>query len=60
MILNTEKSEIALFSTDTREAKWQPTVQLNGKAVPFNDSPRLLGVYLDRSLSFSYHTETQS
>jgi len=31
---------------------------MNGKAVPFNDSPRLLGVHLDRTLSFSYHTET--
>jgi len=26
MILNTEKSEVAFFSTDTREANWQPTV----------------------------------
>jgi len=47
MTLNTEKSEIAFFSTDTREANWQLTVWLNGKMVPFDGSPRLLCVHLD-------------
>ena len=58
MVLNTEKSEVAFFSTDTREANWQPTIWLNGKSVPFNGSPRLLGVHMDRTLTFSHHTET--
>jgi len=58
MILNTKKSGVAFFSTDTREANWQPTIWLNGKTVPCNGSPHLLGVHLDRTLSFSYHTET--
>jgi len=58
MVLNTEKSEVAFISIDTREASWQPTVWLNGKTVPFNGSPCLLGVHMDRTLSFSHHTET--
>ena len=57
MILNIEKSEVAFFSTNTREANWQPTVWLNSKTVPFNGSPCLLGVQLDRTLPFSFHTE---
>jgi len=52
------QGEVAFFSTDTREANWQPTIWLNGKTVPFNASPRLLGVHMDRTLSFSHHTET--
>jgi len=57
MILNTKKSEVAFFSTNTRKANWQPTIWLNGKTVPFNGSPRLLDIHLDCTLSFSHHTE---
>ena len=57
MTLNTDKSEVAFFSIDTHEAKWQPIISLNGSQLPFNVSPRLLGVYLDRTLSFSHHTD---
>jgi len=30
-------------SNDSHKAKWQPTISLNGKQLPFNDSSRLLG-----------------
>jgi len=56
MSLNTEKSKVAFFSTDTRKTNSQPTVWLNGKMVPLNGLLSMLGVHLDRALSFSYHT----
>jgi len=56
MTLNTDKSEVAFFSIDTHEAKWQPIISLNRSQLPFNASPPLLGVHLDRTLSFSHHT----
>ena len=57
MDINVEKSEITFFSTDTKEAKWRPTVTALGKDVPFNPTPKFLGVHLDRTLSFAKHVK---
>jgi len=54
--LNASKSEVSFFSTWTHEANWQPSLQIDGKPVPFNPTPKLLGVYLDRQLCFAKHT----
>ena len=58
--LNASKSEVSFFSTWTKEAKWKPTVTINGSSIPFNPHPVLLGVTLDRQLTFSEHAEVVS
>ena len=57
MLLNVSKNEITFFSRDNREASWRPTALLNGLPMPFNETPKFLGVYLDRSLNFGQHIE---
>jgi ribonuclease HI len=55
MMINVSKSEVAVFTNCTNEAKWRPNIKMLGNDVPFNPSPKFLGVYLDRSLSFQEH-----
>ena len=57
LTLNASKSEVAFFSTYTRESKHQPHVTIKGVKIPFNKHPKLLGVYLDRQLSFEKQTK---
>jgi len=58
--LNASKSEASFFSTWTREASWTPSLTIDGAPIPFNPTPRLLGVYLDRQLTFGKHVEVVS
>ena len=51
--LNATKSEVSFFSTWTGEADHLPTVIIEGTPIPFKQNPRLLGVYLDRQLTFN-------
>jgi len=53
--LNTEKSEVTVFSTDSHEAKYRPHLTLLGEPVQFNPTPTFLGVTFDRTLSFNAH-----
>ena len=55
--LNVGKSEVSAFSTWTNDSKWEPTIHLQGRTIPFNSTPRLLGVLLDRSLTFNAHVD---
>ena len=55
--LNLAKYEVAFFSTDTAEAKWTPSITLNGHAFTFNLTPTFLGVMLDRTLTFRPQAE---
>ena len=57
LCLNASKSEVSYFSTYTQEASWTPSMQINGEPIPFNPTPKLLGVYLDRQLSFKKHVD---
>ena len=55
--LNLKKSCTYFFSTNTREAKWRPTIHLLGRKLKFGEGenekdPKFLGVILDRTLSF--------
>ena len=56
--LNTDKSEVSFFSTWAKEAKWEPTIVVNGDTIKFKPTPRLLGVILDRQLNFGPQVET--
>ena len=55
MELNVLKSEATFFSNSSKEAQWSPKITLAGTQMPFNDSPKFLGVHLDRTLSFQTH-----
>ena len=53
--LNAEKIEVCPFSTWSNDSSWNPTIFIGNQKVRVNTSPRLLGVILDRSLSFNVH-----
>ena len=55
--LNIEKSEVCAFSTLPNNSKWKPTNIIQGRDIPFNSTPRLLGLLLDRSLTFTAHAD---
>ena len=55
--LNPTKCEVTYFSSGSADAKWKPHLRLHGGPMPFNATPRLLGVKLDRGLTFSPHVE---
>ncbi len=54
MALNTEKCEVAFFTCNLHEARWQPTFHPEGQALNFTP-PNLLGVTLNRALSIGQH-----
>ena len=53
--LNAEKSEVCPFSTWSNNSSWNPTIFIGNQKVRVNTTPRLLGVILDRSLTFNAH-----
>ena len=53
--LNAEKSEVCTFSTWSNDSSWNPTIFIDNQKVCVNTTPRLLGVILDRSLTFNAH-----
>ena len=53
--LNATKSEVSFFSHYSGDSRMPPTIVIEGKAIGFNPTPRLLGVMLDRSLTFTPH-----
>ena len=55
--LNAGKSEVAAFSTDSKDANKRPAIIVGGKQIKFNPTPRLLGVILDHQLSFTPHID---
>jgi len=55
--LNTEKSEVTVFSTDSHEAKYRPHLLLLNEPLQFNPTPTFLGVTFDRTLSYKAHID---
>ena len=53
--LNATKSEVSFFSHFSGDKNLEPTILIEGKPIGFNKTPRLLGVTLDRSLTFTPH-----
>ena len=53
--LNAEKSEVCPFSTWSNNSSWNPTIFIGNQKLRVNTTPRLLGVILDRSLTFNAH-----
>ena len=57
LVVSAEKSTVTLFTPDTKEAKVHPQVQVDGKVVPFEPTPKLLGVTFDTMFTFSHHVK---
>ncbi len=55
LILNANKREIAFFTNNSKEARWQPTQQLDGTLLNTTSLPKFLEVTIDRALSFGPH-----
>ena len=47
---------MGFFTTWDQEANWKPTITIDGKQIPFKRFPKMLGVWLDRKLSFNEQT----
>ena len=54
--LNASKSEVSFFSNYSHDASWKPVLTIDNAPIKFNPTPVLLGVTLDRQLSFATHT----
>ena len=52
-----DKSVVTFFSSGSCDAKWVPGVTLDGTLLKFDPAPRLLGVYVNRTLSFQSHVD---
>ncbi len=55
MMPNTDKCEVIFFTSNLHEARWQPTIQLEGQPLHFVHLPKLMGVTLDRAIPFGQH-----
>ena len=53
--LNADKSEVCPFSTWSNDSTWNPSIFIDTQKVRVNTTPHLLGVILDRSLTFNAH-----
>ena len=51
--LNSTKSEVSFFSQWPQEARWEPTITIDGSRIPYRANPKMLGVLLDCTLSFA-------
>ena len=53
LTLSIEKCEVGFFTSDTSEFGWKPNVVVDGRALPFNPTPKFLGIKFDRMFSFA-------
>ncbi len=54
LTLNASKCEVAFF-TNSKETRWQPSLQLDGSAFNITSLPKFLRVTIDKALSFGPH-----
>ncbi len=55
LTLNSSKCEVAFFTNNSKEARLQSSVQLDGTTLNTTSLPKFLGVTIDRALSFGPH-----
>ena len=55
--LNTDKCTTCLFSTDSSESKWVPTLTLHGRTLKEDKNQTFLGVTYDKRLTFGQHVD---
>ncbi len=60
MVLSADKCRVTLFSTNSHEANWQPTIIANSTRLHHNPLPKFLRVTRDRLLTFGPHIQSIS
>ena len=55
--ISAPKSSVTLLTPDTHQAKTHPSILIEDSRLPLVKCPRILGVYLDPSLSFKKHSQ---
>ena len=57
LLISAPKSSVTLLTPDTHQAKIHPRILIENSHLPLVKCPRILGVYLDPSLSFNKHSQ---
>ena len=57
LLISVPKSPVTLVTPDTHQAKIHPSIFIENSHLPLVKCPRILGVYLDPSLSFIKHSQ---
>ena len=57
LLISAPKSTVTLFSPDPHQAKTHPRIFIEDSQLPLAQCPKILGVYLDTSLSFNKHSD---
>ena len=57
LLISAPKSSVTLLTPDTHQAKIHPRILIENSHLPLVKCPRILGVYLDSSLSFNKHSQ---
>ena len=57
LTISLAKSHVTLFTSDSRQFRLDPGVSLGGDPLPLCRNPKILGVTLDPSLTFSPHAK---
>ena len=57
MLISALKSSVTLLILDTHQAKIHPSIFIENSHLPLVKCPRILGIYLDPSLSFNKHSQ---
>ena len=57
LLISAPKSSVTLLTPDTHQAKTHPSILIEDSRLPLVKCPRILGVYLDPSLSFNKHSQ---
>ena len=56
LLISAPKSTVTLFGPDPHQAKTHPRIFFEDSQLPLAQCPKILGVYLDTSLSFNKHS----
>ena len=56
LLISAPKSSVTLFSQDPHQAKTHPRILIEDSQLPLVQCPKILGVYIDTSLSFNKHS----
>ena len=57
LLISAPKSSVTLLTPDTHQAKIYPRIFIENSHLPLVKCPRILGVYLDPSLSLNKHSQ---
>ena len=57
LLISAPKSSVTSLTPDTHQAKIHPRIFIENSHLPLVKCPRILGVYLDPSLSFNKHSQ---